>query len=65
MTQERLAEGLQLHREETRFGRALREFRLQMDVDLSSSSEMEGGDLAYDPEVKIVRRSVTSENVVV
>jgi hypothetical protein len=36
-----------------------------MDVDLSSSSEMEGGDLAYDPEVKIVRRSVTSENVVV
>lgn len=57
VTQARLAEGLQLHLEEMRVAQALREFRLQLDADLAAGSSIEGGELIYDSELKIVRRS--------
>ena len=58
VTQGRLAEGLQLHLEEIRVARALREFRMQMELDLAAGSEIETGDLRFDPDLKIVRRKV-------
>lgn len=60
ITQGRLAEGLRLHREELRVIQAVREFRLQVERDLATGSEIEGGDLTYDPELKIVRRTITN-----
>jgi hypothetical protein len=56
VTQARLAEGLQLHLEEIRVARALREFRMQMELDLAAGSEIEAGDLLFDHDLKIVRR---------
>jgi len=60
ITQARLAQALQLHLEEMRITQALREFRLQLEADLASGAQIERGDLRYDPELKIVRRSVTN-----
>ena len=56
VTQARLAEGLELYLEEMRVTRAAREFRMQLEADLAAGSEIEAGDLLFDPELKIVRR---------
>jgi hypothetical protein len=60
ITQARLAEALRLHREELQITQALREIRLQLEADLALGCEIEGGDLTYDPELKIVRRNTTN-----
>ncbi len=56
MTQARLAQGLELYLEEMRVTHASREFRMQLETDLAAGSEIETGDLFFDPELKIVRR---------
>ena len=56
VTQARLADGLELYLEEMRVTRAAREFRMQLEADLTAGSEIEPGDLLFDPELKIVRR---------
>ena len=60
VTQARLAEAFRLHREELRIIQDLREFRLQLEADLAAGCEMEGGDLIYDRELKVVRRGATN-----
>ncbi|MBV8551780.1 MAG: hypothetical protein JOY54_10795 [Acidobacteriaceae bacterium] len=60
ITQDRLAEGLRLYLEEIRIARALREFQVQLEADLAAGSELEAGELFFDPELKIVRRNVAS-----
>jgi hypothetical protein len=56
VTQARLAQGLELYLEEMRVTRAARKFRMQLEADLTAGSEIEPGDLLFDPELKIVRR---------
>jgi hypothetical protein len=60
VTQERLAQGLQLFLDEIQISKAVREFRVQLEKDLANGSSIESGDLLFDPELKIVRRKASS-----
>jgi hypothetical protein len=56
ITQERLAKGMDLFREELRVGQALREFRMQLEADLAAGSDVDPGDLQFDRDLKVIRR---------
>jgi len=60
ISQDRLAHGFELYLEEVRITRALREFRLQLEADLTAGSTVEPGEFLFDSELKIVRRNVPS-----
>lgn len=61
ITQARLQKGLELFLEEARITRALTEFKMQMQADVAAGAEIEPGELLFDPECKIVRRSPRSK----
>ena len=56
ITQARLAVGYDLYLEHMRITRALREFQMQVEMDRAAGANFETGDLAFDSDLKIVRR---------
>lgn len=56
ITQARLAAGYDLYLEHIRVTRALREFQIRVETEVAAGSDVEAGDLAFDPDLKIVRR---------
>lgn len=62
ISQQRLAEGLQLLREEHRIAQALREFAVAVELEMRSGAVIEAGELTFDRNLKVARRNTTTSS---
>jgi hypothetical protein len=55
ITQDRLQAGIRLLEEQRRIQEALQQFKMEVYTELAAGAEIEGGELTFDQELKIVR----------
>lgn len=58
ISQDRLSQILECHKEELRITAELRELRLELERELMQGAQIEAGELFFDRDLRIVRRNI-------